>query len=341
MVFILRCDNSEVTDYYLQIVGEMFTRAGETVEICHSIESCRDRSIILVVSTVTEFVRAYRAGYRNIFMWVQGIISEESYMNHRSRLRKFVLDRLTKFSLKKAKGIFYVSETMRRFEDEKFGLDTVEKSFLMPCFNTPIDKSSFACPDKYNRNVFSYVGSLYKWQCFEETVAFYKAVEEIIPDAELRVYTFSREEAEAILDAQGVRHYVVDCVPPDQMTKALAQVKFGFVLREDISVNNVATPTKLSSYMASGVIPVFSDCLRDFAEHSKNLQYAVPVENDWAIPDALRDLCAQSPDPRAVLAEYTAFFDRYYNREHYIRSAADWMKRRLADCKSGDELRKG
>lgn len=48
------------------------------------------------------------------------------------------------------------------------------------------------------------------------------------------------------------------------MSEALADVKFGFVLRNDVPVNRVATPTKLSSYLSAGVIPVFSKYLKDF-----------------------------------------------------------------------------
>lgn len=41
---------------------------------------------------------------------MQGIDAEESYMRKGSKLRSFVLDAITKFAMKKAMAIFYVSE---------------------------------------------------------------------------------------------------------------------------------------------------------------------------------------------------------------------------------------
>lgn len=88
-------------------------------------------------------------------------------------------------------------------------------------------------------------------------------------DVELRVFTFSVDQANKLLEERGIKNYSVTSVPPDQMTEALRDVKFGFVLRDDIAVNNVATPTKLSSYLSAGVIPVYSTALKDFHEKRK------------------------------------------------------------------------
>lgn len=70
------------------------------------------------------------------------------------------------------------------------------------------------------------------------------------------------------------------------MTDTLRDVKFGFVLRDDIAVNNVATPTKLSSYLSAGVIPIYSSALKDFYEKTKFMHCFVLVD-DMVVPDKL------------------------------------------------------
>lgn len=329
MVYILNCENTEVTNFYLNIVQDMFVKAREDVRYCNRVKKCKNKQDIFVVSTVIDFVKAYVSGYKNIFLWVQGIASEESYLNHHSKVRKLVLDALTKFSLVKAKGIWYVSDEMRKFEDRKFKISTAEKSYIMPCFNTEIDSDSFFIPNKYSNNIFAYVGSLSKWQCFEETLDFYKIIEASVSNAELRVYTFSKEKAHAILTQKGIKNFMVDCVSPNKMTQVLSEVKFGFVLRENISVNNVATPTKFSSYMAAGVIPIFSNCIYDFAGITRTLKYKVDVSSNKTVPSKIYDLCTEDIEANDVLNEYSTIFARYYNREHYIVDSQIWIKDRL------------
>ena len=47
---------------------------------------------------------------------MQGIDAEESYMRNGSKLRKYVLDVITRFAMKRAMAIFYVSEEMKDWQ---------------------------------------------------------------------------------------------------------------------------------------------------------------------------------------------------------------------------------
>ncbi len=333
MVYILNCTNTEVTDFYLSIIGDMFVKVGENVQRCDKITRCEKKNDIFVVSTVNDFCRAYIAGYRHIFLWMQGISSEESYLKHGSNIRKYILDKLTKFSLVHCKGVFYVSKEMQDFEENKFRLSTEKKSFIMPCFNSTLNPAAFQTKDKYANNVFAYVGSLSKWQCFEETMDFYKRITEKIEDAELRVYTFSVEEAKKILSEKGVHASTVTCLTPIELEKALSDIKYGFVLREDISVNNVATPTKISSYLASGVIPIYSACLKDFDARAATMKYAISVESTTVIPEKLLKLCFEDIDAYSVFYEIKDLFDSYYCREKYVEQGGMWLGEIIDDCK--------
>ena len=322
MVFIKYCSNSAVTEKYLNIIGKMFS--DECVKEFKNAEEVKETDL-LIVATEIDFLKCYLKGIRNIVYWMQGITAEESYLKHKSYPRKAVLNQITKFALKKSKAIFYVSEEMKRFEESKFKIDTSNKSFIMPCFNIDLDESSFSYEKKYANNVFAYVGSLSKWQCFSETVDFYKKIENDIKDTKLLVFTSEQELAKEILEKKRVKNYSVSFVSPQDMCKALYPVKFGFVLRDDIEVNRVATPTKLSSYMASGVIPVFSDCLCDFKKISSNMKFAVSVKNK-KVPEKLVALINDKIDPEDISSEYADIFKTYYNPDYYIERYARSLK---------------
>lgn len=332
MVYILNCTNTAVTKFYLDVIGKMFEANGQKYvfidkKYCGSINK-RD---ICVVSTALDFIYMYTRGIRNLILWIQGVEPEESFLKHHGYIRMNILNLFLHFSIKNALGIIYVSKEMQNFLEKKYRVSTSEKAFVMPCFNDNIKEEIFLTDGKYDKNVFCYAGSLSKWQYFEETIDFYRRIECEIQDAELKVFTSEQEEAKEVLSAKKIESYSVQYVKPEQLSEALSKVKFGFVLREDIIVNQVATPTKLSSYLAAGVIPIFSTCLCDFYEQAKKMYFAVPVEEELSIPEKLMELCKKPLNGEKVLEEYRNVFSSYYSVSHYIENAKPWIYRIIAE----------
>ncbi len=60
--------------------------------------------------------------------------------------------------------------------------------------------------------------------------------------------------------------FMIDSVPIETVFDTYKKCHFGFALRDDTPVNNVATPTKIIEYIQFGIIPIFkSDKIGDFA----------------------------------------------------------------------------
>lgn len=316
--------NAEVTDYYLDVIASLMEACGEKkYEDDVELKQCKMEDIIIAPSAV-DFVRLYFKGYKNQIYWMQGIDAEESYMKKGSKLRSYVLDVITKFAMKKAMAIFYVSEEMKKYEESKFGISTDRKGFIMPCFNVSRTKTLQVSERKYKKNIFTYVGSLSKWQCFEETLDFYKQIETIDPHAELKIFTFAEEEARRIVEMKNLKNCTVSSVASEMMTEALADVKFGFVLRKDNPVNWVATPTKLSSYLSAGVIPIFSKYLKDFYNRTNGFEYVVPV-SEFNPSEKLQNLLVEEIDTKKLISEYMELFNTYYNPQYYIKKYKEKM----------------
>lgn len=307
--------NSVVTDYYLNIIAKILNDG--IYDTNHKLYDCKKEDIIIVPTSI-EFCKVYLKGFRRIIYWMQGLDGEESYLKHHSSIRRQILDKITKFALKRSTAIFFVSEEMKRYEEEKLKINVSDRSFIMPCFNVSKEEGLYFDENKYEKNVFTYVGSLTRWQCFPQTVDLYKKIENTREDVELRVYTFSEEEAERVLKEKKVRNYLVTSVSPDKMTSVLREVKFGFVLRDNIPVNRVATPTKLSSYLSAGVIPIFSDCLVDFYEKTKKMDYIVPMDDYDLVPDKLQYLMEHKTSVEHLKKEYQYLFETYYNPDYYV-----------------------
>lgn len=324
--FLLDCQNIAVTRDYLEVIAAALSSLGYEAEWVESLDRVKKSELVVFLRGKDAF-RFFFKGYKNFIFWQQGATGDESFMRHGSRLRRKILDLMDIFSMKKAKMIFYVSEYMRSYYEKKAGTAFDKKSYIMPCFNEQLDRSVLDLKD-YSRKIFTYVGSLGPWQCFEETADVYAAIEKVIPDAFFRVLTFDTDKAKKILSEKGIKNYSVKSVPKEDVKGELEGATFGFVLRRDNEVNRVATPTKLSSYLAAGVLPIYSRCLVDFAARAADRSFAFPMDvgDDSS---ALLDFVTGEIDVehvKRVKEEIIELFDSYYSAKTHAENIAALAK---------------
>lgn len=308
-------NNQTVTSFYVEIIAEALKNSGYNVVMRDHLTISESNYGILIV-TPKDYHIAKKMCYRHIILWQQGLPPEESFMRNHSYLRKWIISLRDYQGLKHSDLIFMVSQQMRVFLTHKYHIDFGNRTFFMPCFNSVLDPSAFSAKDKYTQNTFVYTGSLAKWQCFEQTVQVYKQLEKVLDNSRFDVYTSDQKEARRLLEKYQVKNYSLDFVSPAELTERLKQAKYGFVLREDNPVNNVATPTKFSTYLASGVIPIFSSCIYDFYETTKNMKNMIAIE-DFDIEKIVKHSKLKI-DASKVYEEFKCVFDTYYNRDDYI-----------------------
>ena len=229
--------------------------------------------------------------------------------------------------MKKAKMIFYVSKYMQEYYEKLAHTNFDHKAYVMPCFNEVLDKQVFGRKD-YSKKTFTYVGSLDLWQCFNETVGIYAEIEKRIPDAFFKVLTFNIEKAEKIIKEKNIQNYSVACVPKEQVKSELEEVTYGFIIRHDIEVNRVATPTKISSYLSAGVLPIYSTCLKDFHAQAYGKAFAYALNPEEGI-DGLIHYINGGLDKGIVQQEIEDLFSTYYSTETHITNIAELAKKCL------------
>lgn len=309
--------NIVVLGVYLDVIKEALAGLGYVCEYRKDLDGVAKQDLIVFPMGKDAF-RYYWKGYHNLILWQQGATGAESFMRHSSKLRRFVLNFMDCFIMKKAKMIFYVSRYMQKYYEDLAHTGFGEKAYVMPCYNETLDSGVFAKKD-YSKKVFTYVGSLDLWQCFQETVEIYAEIEKRVPDAFFRVLTFQTEKAERILAEKKIKNYSVACVPKEQVKAELEDAAYGFILRHDIDVNRVATPTKISSYLSAGVLPIYSSCLKDFHALADGKAFAFALD-PGADPEALISYVNQDVDKDTVQKEIEAVFATYYSTENHIRN---------------------
>lgn len=316
-------DNSAVVSFYLDIIYNAISEEYEDVEYIQNYLDANKHANVVVSHTIEAF-HLFVKGYKNIIIWQQGIGPEESFMRNRSRLRRFVFYLLEKIVFKRVNKIIFVSKAMREIYEKKFHLDLQNNSFIMPCFSASINDNAFT-QRKYEKNTFAYVGSISKWQCFDETLNLFVKIKEILNDATLEIYTFQVDQAREMVNKYGLKDVRIERLSNEELLKRMESVKFGFLLREDNIVNNVATPTKLSTYLSTGVIPITTPYIFDFREVSKEMKHVIWL-NDINDITPIISMCKKKINVRSVKEEYDGIFNDYYNREKYVKKLALFFK---------------
>lgn len=320
-LYVISESFNDATTFYIQIIEDAIKAAGFNVERINDTSYITQEDIVITVGNKMFFDASKKKPMAQI-NWFQGVAPEEVKYSHNSWFKKIIYYLGHTFyewyALKHASLSIMVSDTMKKHYSNKYGFDSA--AFIMPCFNAFLNKSAFK--DKFDKPTFVYAGNLAGWQCFEETVSLFSKIKESVPSAKLTVYTQDQEEAYAILKKYNVESDL-RYVPYQQLSKEIQDYKYGFLVRADDPVNNVATPTKMNTYLANAIIPIYSTVIGAFRDNLNGLHYAVPVDNIDDCVNKIVELENESIKPNDVLKDYSPIFEKYYSREYYISALAD------------------
>lgn len=312
-------DLFDATIFYTSIISDAISKIGEKVEYINTISQIENGDIVFVIN-IWAAQKAWST-HKNIkvIIWFQGIAPEESVLSSNSYIDKFKsIVKLRYFEYKtlhKSTFNFFVSRAMVDHYKRIYNYRK-DNYFIMPCFNQELDLSSFN-DSKYSRPSFVYTGNLAAWQCFEPMVKLFSIIKKELPYATLSVYTKDQEKAKAILSKYDVKADI-KYVPFQVLSQEIRQYKYGFIIREDIEINRVATPTKMNSYMACGIIPIYTNVVGAFKEYLSDLRFAIPLDVIGNGIQKLYDIENDSVSAKDVLHEYDNIFGKYYNRTKYV-----------------------
>ncbi len=324
MIYIVRESNRVVTDYYFDIFKKALNHLGIKVAVVNDFKpsSWNKRKDYVVVGSIVKAYKLKIKGFKNIIMWFQGIVPEESYLKNNSHVKKAILGFLESQALKNSLFSVFVSEEMRLHYERKYKISIeANEYYTMPCYNTELCDKSFFNKYKYNHNnTFVYAGGLSVWQGFDKIVAVYKKIEELrIPNTKLLVLTKEKENARVILEKHKVNNFEISFVNPESLNDSLADVKFGFIIRDGNIVNRVSTPTKISTYIANGIIPIYSENLVDFESNTKNVKFKLSVDSPCFFQE-LKDFMINKIDNNEVYLEFKSLYQTYYNTDLHIKN---------------------
>lgn len=316
--------NAEVTDYYLDTIELAIKECGQkTISFKEWNDVDLKKTDYVVVSTAPDAFKMFIKGIPYIF-WAQGVWPEESFLRNKSQIRFKITGFIEKTALKHSKFVFVVSNKQKEFYEQKYKI-TISNYYVMPCSNEELHESQFFNSKKYENNVFVYAGAMSVWQCVEETICLYSEIEKKCKNAKLLLLVKDKEKALQFLQKYDVKNYDIDYVPIKELPNKLSEVKYGLLLRKDSPINNVATPTKLMTYLANGIIPIYSNCLLGVCEIMNDTKFKIALDsNDDS--ESIIDSTTKSINCEEILNEYRRIYYVHYKREEMISQIKKSLK---------------
>ncbi|HTN36153.1 MAG TPA: hypothetical protein VL053_03710 [Arachidicoccus sp.] len=324
---------NDATEYYCKLIERAFIMEGFNVVWTVSINEIDDGDNLLTIRAID--LVSITANTKFTINWFQGIISEECKLLYSNPIKRFLFSKYYGFKEKKALSranlCLFVSERMCSYYESKYKLTLKRKSIVIPCYNLPLNPELILSgTNRYRKLSFVYAGGLFAWQCIDETLLIFKEINKLNSNAELVILTGEQEEARKLVERLGLTNVIVKHVDLDKLQSELAKYKYGFLVRKEHIVNNVATPTKMNSYLAAGLIPIYTTVIDSFEKNINLEEFTLKVSNTESYLKIAKKIIAFDNScriaPTRLLDVYQKVFSSYYNDDLYMNELSKSVK---------------
>lgn len=328
VIYYFKKDIRTVTGYYYGIILKGLQKVGcQTVPLdsYRQLKNTSKDSYILI-TTYDTYAYLLLKGFNNLIFWYQGLTPEEDYQRTKSHFRRFAYSFFEKISLKRIRYRIFVSKYQIEYFKKKYGIElSPDECFIMPCFNSEFNKDNFHIKDKYNHNLFCYSGGIQEYQGFDIILKTFKDIEMRHSDAFLKIYSFDIDKAKEMVKDYGIKNCSVARLAPQEVDAALAQCKFGFILRDDNIINQVATPTKLTNYLGNGVIPIMTSTIKAYADIASHFEHIYCFDDDNKT-EVIEKAISSAVSPELLEKEYHQAMNKFFNPLSYANRLSEWFK---------------
>jgi len=319
---------NDATSYYINIINRAATNYGFVFLITDSINRIKFGDIIFTI-TINNFIKSLLLKpYCKKIFWSQGIEPEESFMRENSYFKYYAKNILEFITLRHPGLKFFVSSKMLEHYKKKYKFRG-NSYIIMPCYNLNYIKSDHNNLERYNTPSFVYAGSLAKWQNIDETLLVYRDIEKKLNNSRLTLLTSEIEKAKRLIRKFNIKNAYIKYVDLKFLNIELSKHKYGFLLRKNNLVNNVATPTKMNSYLACGLIPIYTDAIDDYSKNINLNNFDLKILSKSSVKEISQRIIEFEDtykDFKKFNAEIENVFNYYYNDEKYIEMIQTKLK---------------
>ncbi|AWW32227.1 hypothetical protein DN752_19940 [Echinicola strongylocentroti] len=317
---------NDATVFFCEIVKKAFLKIDIEVNEIHDLENTQiERESFTFTVRIVDYLKISKYSENNIF-WFQGIQPEETVLINdgslKSKLLYYYVSYKERIVLKTSFLNIFVSNAMKDHYMKKYGQYSSMKDVIIPCYNKGIEEELFHLDGKYDKLNFVYAGSMSSWQCLEEAAQIFAEILILNSSATFTILTNEENKVEELINKYELRNVYTDYVALENLQEYLAKFKYAFLLRKNHIVNKVSTPTKMNSYLASGIIPIYTDAVSSFEENIDLKEFGVKVcldnNNYKNIADQLLEHHQKRIDAKMIMTCYKRIFSEYYSDDKYV-----------------------
>jgi glycosyltransferase involved in cell wall biosynthesis len=320
---------NEATTYYLSLIERAIVLIGSQSERIFSVSKIEEKDVVITIEAKDFFMVQLLKPKNKKINWFQGITPEEAKMMNKTKLHALAWEMFERVALKKSILNLFVSEAMQQHYYRKYGYSK-SNYIVVPCYNALLNYGNFYTEEKYINPRFVYAGTLSKWQCIDQILNVFKIVQTLLPNAELKILTSEQEKGKLMVEQLKIKNVQVKYVPFSHIGEELKKYKYGFLIREDHIVNAVATPTKMSTYLANGVIPIFSNVVSAFVGNIDLGEYELRIPAEWTAKQIAQNIVGFEKhivvNPEKLFGKCQYIFNEYYNDQYNTQQLATVLK---------------
>lgn len=199
------------------------------------------------------FGKLLRIPFMKSVVDIHGVVPEEFRM-HDDYHSAVKYEREEEYAFRFAKRVVVVSSAMKEYLAKKYRNHPAPEFIHFPMFPDFVPYMGPKGVDAGAKPIAVYAGGLHKWQQPKKTLGAMIATDGMCSNYFLSPNPEMASELAAEIDAGN--HIYFGTMSHDELMRFYRKCDFGYVLREDNVVNNVACPTKIVEYLANGIIPV-------------------------------------------------------------------------------------
>jgi len=214
---------------------------------------------------------------------------KEKNMNLKLRIKGSYFELSEQLMVTESDRIFCVSNSLKEYYINKYNL--IDSNFTV--FPGAADSNLFYLDKRLRTEVRKefklkddeilvvYSGRLEKkWEIPDKIITFFNDLYAINSKFKLLLITPDINLAKNLIHQYELKEIsFIRKVDLNEVNKYLNGADIGLLLREDIPMNNVASPTKFAEYLMSGLPVIISHGIHDFSNVIRNSRYGVVVNN--------------------------------------------------------------
>lgn len=260
----LRTSRNEILPNIIELRISIWTSFFLLIRLLKDADIVYSHSLYGMSISAFLFLRLLR---KKNFVWdVHGIIPEEIKLAGLGKVKQFVYNRLERAAFKNTKKIVVVTNAMSDHFRRKYPWSDA-RFLVYPILPLTIS-ADLVIPSQGQTTVnLLYAGNMQPYQNIPKMIDSIRKIVDT-PNTHFYILTGQKQQMTDLFRSQGLidrKNITIDSVNPSQLGEYYAKAHYGYVLRDDVDVNNVACPTKIVEYLAYGMTCItLSNRIGDF-----------------------------------------------------------------------------